>query len=117
MWRVNVQLIKGWLMGLDQRTYDSVIAALELLESNGPSLGRPLVDTVRGSRFHNMKELRPPSPGRSAVRILFAFDQNREAVLLVGGDKRSLWNDWYDKNIPKADLLWDQHIRDLADGN
>jgi hypothetical protein len=60
---------------------------LELLAERGPQFGRPLVDTVIRSRHKNMKELRPVSSGRSELRILFAFDPERRAILLVAGDK------------------------------
>jgi hypothetical protein len=65
--------------------------AILVLERNGPSEGRPLVDTVTASRLPNMKELRPPSAGRSEIRILFAFDPWRSAILLVAGDKSGRW--------------------------
>jgi hypothetical protein len=72
-------------------------------------LGRPLVDTVVGSRHNNMKELRPGSTGRTEVRVLFAFDLEREAILLVGGDKSGDWKGWYESNIPVADDRLDEH--------
>jgi len=56
-----------------------------VLRDHGPALGRPLVDSVKGSRHKNMKELRPGSTGRTEVRVLFAFDPKRRAILLVGG--------------------------------
>ena len=62
--------------------------AILVLEGSGPAEGRPLVDTVTASRLANMKELRPPSGGRSEVRILFVFDPWWSAVRLVAGDKR-----------------------------
>lgn len=58
-------------------------------------MGRPLVDTVVASRHPNMKELRPGSTGRTEIRVLFAFDVIRRAVLLVGGDKSTDWKGWY----------------------
>jgi hypothetical protein len=64
-----------------------LLAALQVLREHGPALGRPLVDTVVASRHPNMKELRPGSTGRTEIRVLFAFDLVRHAVLLVGGDK------------------------------
>ena len=76
-----------WLTSLDQSSYEQVVAALELLAERGPQLGRPLVDTVVGSRHKNMKELRRGSSGRSELRVLFAFDPERQAILLVAGDK------------------------------
>ena len=116
MWQIEVVYVKEWLMSLDRGTYQSVFGAFELLALHGPALGRPLVDTVYGSQNRNMKELRPPSPGRSEIRILFAFDPQRQAVLLVGGDKRNEWRNWYDKNIPRADRLWEEHLISIQDG-
>ncbi len=59
-----------------------------------------------------MKELRTTTGGRS-LRILFAFDPHREAILLVGGDKTNRWNRWYRKMIPVADGLLDRHLGEL----
>ena len=58
-----------------------------MLERGGPAEGRPLVDTITGSKIPNMKELRPGSAGHSEIRILFVFDPWRAAILLVAGDK------------------------------
>lgn len=94
MWHVDVGLVKGWLLALDERSYEQVLAALEVLQERGPALGRPLVDTLTASRHRNMKELRPGSSGRSELRILFAFDPKRQAILLVAGDKAGDWQRW-----------------------
>jgi hypothetical protein len=75
-----------------------------------PALGRPLVDRIKASRHHNMKELR--STGGN-VRILFAFDPERKAILLIGGDKTGQWKGWYSKSIPIADDLYDEHLENL----
>lgn len=56
-----------------------------------------------------MKELRPGSTGRTEVRVLFAFDRTRKAILLVGGDKSEDWKGWYARNIPIADDRFDRH--------
>ncbi|MBI4730384.1 MAG: type II toxin-antitoxin system RelE/ParE family toxin [Acidobacteria bacterium] len=71
--------------------------------------GRPLVDTIKGSRHRNMKELRPGSTGRTEIRVLFAFDVRRRAILLVGGDKSKDWSCWYETNIPIADARFAEH--------
>ena len=86
MWDVEVGLVEEWLLALSDDDYDLIVAALEVLHDEGPMLGRPLVDTIKGSRHKNMKELRPGSGGRSEIRILFAFDPKRRAILLVAGD-------------------------------
>lgn len=111
MWSVDIELIAPWLAELDQHSREQVVAAVELLEEHGPQLGRPLVDTVTASRHRNMKELRPGSAGRTELRVLFAFDPARQAILLVAGDKSGDWRGWYQRNIPRADDLFDAHVR------
>ena len=98
----------AWFADLPTREQKRVIAAEILLAQEGPSLGRPYVDTIKGSRHPNMKELR-----RGTIRILFAFDPERTAVLLVGGDKRGKWRKWYELAVEEADRLFDQHLAKL----
>ena len=64
-------------------------------------MGRPYADTIKGSTFTNMKELRVQHDG-NPYRILFVFDPQRQAVLLVGGNKGGDKR-WYEKNIPIAE--------------
>ncbi len=71
-------------------------------------LGGPLVDSVKGSRHANMKELRA-----GTICILFAFDPRRSAILPIGGDKRDRWQEFYEQMIPLADRLLDEHLPDL----
>ncbi|MEV7427063.1 type II toxin-antitoxin system RelE/ParE family toxin [Streptomyces sp. NPDC091212] len=87
--------------------------AIDLLSEVGPMLGRPLVDRVSRSRHHHMKELRPGSTGNSEIRILFAFDPRRQALIMVAGDKSGSWNAWCDRNIPVADDRFDRHLDEL----
>ena len=103
--------VREWMHGLGARDRARVAGALDLLERRGPALGRPAVDSVRGSRHHNMKELR--STG-GHLRALFAFDPRRRAVVLVGGDKTNDWTGWYTRNIGRADALYDQHLRSMG---
>jgi hypothetical protein len=102
--------VAEWRKTLDEDTFQQVTAALRELRDLGPALSRPLADTLKGSRHHNMKELRPGSAGRSEVRILFAFDPRRQAVLLEGGNKAGQWSEWYKRAIPLADDRFDEHI-------
>ena len=102
-----------WLLELDQTSYEQVVAAIELPGENGPQLGRPIVDSMVGSRDTNMKELRPGSSGRSELRILFVFDPKRKAILLIDGDKAGNWKKWYRDNIPIADNRSDDHLKEL----
>jgi hypothetical protein len=100
---------ESWTNGLGQADAEALVAAVRVLRAEGPSLGRPLVDTVKGSRYKNMKELRPGSTGRSGVRVLFAFDKERRAILLLGGDKSEDWDGWYKANVPMADDRFEEH--------
>ena len=61
----------------------------------------------------SMKGLRPGSSGRSELRVLFAFDPERSAIMLVAGDKAENWACWYEKNLPMADDLFGDHLRRL----
>jgi hypothetical protein len=101
-----VDEVIDWYFDLVRRepeTAELVETAIDLLATDGPALGRPLVDTIEGSSIRNMKELRPGSVGRSEIRILFVFDPARQAVLLVAGDKAGNWSRWYRDNIPLAE--------------
>ncbi|WP_460579463.1 type II toxin-antitoxin system RelE/ParE family toxin [Humibacter ginsengisoli] len=110
---MDIELVEEWLTLLDQSSYEQVIAALELLAERGPQLGRPLVDTVVGSRHKNMKELRPGSSGRTELRVLFAFDPESRAILLVAGDKTGNWSKWYRESIPIAGDRFTMHLEKL----
>lgn len=102
---------------LSEQEQDVVIARVELLESAGPGLGRPVVDNVHQSRHPNMKELR----AERGIRALFAFDPRRTAILLIGGNKSPddpgspNWNRWYDQYSPIADDLYDAHLEELRE--
>lgn len=102
--------VDRWYQTLDAHSAATVAGAIDLLEQQGPSLGRPTVDKISGSRIHNMKELRPAA---TSIRILFVFDPQRQAILLLGGDKAGDWKDWYDKNIPIAEQRYEDWLRGL----
>jgi hypothetical protein len=113
MWEVlYTDEFGAWFETLTEDQQDAVIARVDLLEAEGPALGRPTVDTIASSRHPNMKELRVSKGG--AIRILFAFDPRRQAVLLIGGDKRGRWQAWYEKAIPLADDLFGDYLREAG---
>jgi hypothetical protein len=109
--RVTNELL-AWISTLDQRTRAQIVDAIDRLAEAGPALGRPLVDSIAHSSVRNLKELRPGSAGRSEVRILFAFDPWRSAILLTGGDKSGDWQGWYRKAIPHAEVLYAQYLKE-----
>lgn len=102
-----------WWCELDLDQQLALSTRIDLLGSRGPNLGRPAVDRINGSRHHNMKELRASEGG--ALRVLFAFDPRRQAILLLGGDKTGRWVEWYEWAIPAADDLYDEYLGELRE--
>ena len=100
-----------WRDALSEAVQVSVTGKVILLQKIGPRLSRPHADGVRFSRHPSMKELRVQHSGRP-YRVLFAFDPRRCAILLLGGDKTGK-NRWYQDFVPKADVLYDQHLSSL----
>ena len=87
VWEVEVRdEFRAWYQGLNTGERMSIAACVRLLELDGPVLGRPYVDSLNGSKYPNMKELRVQHQGRP-YRILFTFDPRRNAYLILGGDK------------------------------
>lgn len=104
------QFAEWWNSELNEDEQESITAAVNELAGGGPALGRPFVDSIHTSRHSNMKELRPMT---TDIRILFAFDPRRTAILLIGGNKRGDWIGFYERMIPIADRLFDEHIETL----
>jgi hypothetical protein len=109
MWEVVLlEEVDAWFLELSQsdpRLAEQIVASIDLLAATGPSLGRPVVDTLKGSKVHNLKELRAGS-----TRIIFVFDPSRNAVLLVAGDKRNQWKEWYEVSIPIAESRYEEWL-------
>ncbi|MFD6399427.1 type II toxin-antitoxin system RelE/ParE family toxin [Nocardia sp. NPDC060249] len=107
--------VASWIEDLrrtDPVAADQAEAAVDILSEHGPTLGRPLVDTLTGSKLANLKELRPR---RTMIRILFVFDPWRSAILLVGGDKTGRWKTWYEQAIPQAETLYEIYLKERAE--
>jgi hypothetical protein len=103
-----------WWIELTADEQDDVNTKVILLQEYGPALGRPHVDTVRESKYPNMKELIIQHAGRP-YRVLFAFDPRRTALLLIGGDKTGNAR-WYAENVPIADRIFGEHLAMLKEG-
>ena len=100
---------------LPDAVQDELLAVTALLETYGPSLGRPHVDTLSGSKHANMKELRF-SAEDGIWRVAFAFDPHRQAILLVAGDKSGgSGKRFYEGLILKADKRFSNHLEQLKD--
>src|SRR5262245_49874407 len=112
MWDVEYTDEFGrWWATLQEEVQESIAHDVGLLEQIGPGLGRPRVDTVKGSKFSNMKELRTQHRGEP-YRTFFAFDPRRCAILLIGGNKGGDAR-FYQTFIPLADRLYEEHLEQL----
>ena len=101
----------AWWAGLAEGQQDDVTAVVELLLEHGPRLPFPYSSGVEGSRHSHIRELRIQSGGRP-IRVFYAFDSRRSAILLIGGDKTG--NDrFYKQYVPLADKLYDEHLEEL----
>lgn len=102
-----------WFADLPPDAQAEVIAKVELLKIVGPALRRPHADTLNGSKHKNMKELRADTADE-VLRIAFAFDPNRSAILLCAGDKAGVSGKrFYRQLIDRADKLYDAHLARL----
>jgi hypothetical protein len=97
-----------WWATLTEAEQVDVAATVILLQNKGPQLPFPHSSGINNSKHSHMRELRTQHQGRP-YRTLYAFDPRRSAILLLSGDKTGD-NDWYDKNIPVADRLYDEHL-------
>lgn len=113
MWEVEVTAgFRAWYLALDDPAADAVGVAIDVLSERGPALGRPLVDRIKGSSLHNLKELRVSAGGRR-LRVLFLFDPRGTAILLLGGDKTGSWSDWYAAAVPAAEESYEAYLAEL----
>ena len=102
---------------MEEDLQDEFLAHAKLLATFGPDLGRPTVDTLKGSRHSNMKELRFSWSGQ-VWRVAFAFDPQRQAILLVGGDKGGAdQRRFYKRSLAVADARYDDHVATLSQSN
>ena len=111
-WEVEyTEEFEVWWNELSGPEQGRVDARVGLLMERGPNLGFPFSSQVKSSRFPEMRELRTQMSG-DPLRILYAFDPRRTAILLVAGGKRGD-DRWYEVNVPLADRLFEQHLRSI----
>ncbi len=103
----------AWFKGPGDDAQAEIIAKVGLLERFGPRLGRPHADTLNGSKHRNMKELRADTADQ-VLRIAFAFDPRRAAIILIGGNKSGVNQKRFHRQlIARADALYDAHLKSL----
>ena len=112
MWEVEyANEFDIWWEDLAKDEQESVAAVIMLLEIKGPMLPFPYSSGICGSKHSHRRELRIQQSGQP-YRILYAFNPRRVALLLIGGNKTGD-NRWYDKSIPRADRIYDEHLANL----
>lgn len=112
MWDVEyTDEFEKWWQTLNEPQQEELLVSIELLRNLGPALPRPYADTIKGSKYKNLKELRTQCKGKP-LRTFFAFDPRRCAVLLIGGDKTGD-DRFYKKMISQAEKIYDSHLKDL----
>lgn len=113
MWElITTDRFDAWYDALNDKDRTNVLAAMLVLRDRGPRLSRPHADTVNGSSFPNMKELRIQSRGKP-IRVFYAFDPQRCAILLCGGNKSGIGNRFYREMISMADHEYTEHLKTL----
>ena len=103
--------VRDWWAGLAEGEQDDVTVVVELLAEYEPQLRFPYSSGVAGSRHGHIRELRVQSGGRP-VRVFYAFDPRRSAILLIVGDKTGD-DRFYEQFVPLADRLYDEHLKEL----
>jgi hypothetical protein len=111
-WEVEVtDEFREWWDALTEAEQVDVDSYVRQLEERGPMLPYPYSSDVKRSKHGHMRELRPQSGGKP-LRVFYAFDPRRTAILLIGGDKTG--NDrFYEQFVPVADRLYDEHLREI----
>lgn len=112
MWDVEyTDEFETWWETLTEEEQTDIAAGIGLLEERGPNLRYPHSSGINGSDYTHMRELRIQHKGKP-YRVLYAFDPRRIAILLIGGNK--VGDDrWYEKYVPVADRVYEQHIGTL----
>ncbi|GAC1351989.1 MAG: type II toxin-antitoxin system RelE/ParE family toxin [Polyangiales bacterium] len=103
-------LFEDWYGAPEEEDQDAVARVVGLLEARGVTLPFPHSSAIAGSRSA-LRELRVQSQGKP-LRVLYAFDPERQAVLLVGGDKTGD-DRWYERTIPIAEREWDSYLEEI----
>ncbi|MFP5457683.1 MAG: type II toxin-antitoxin system RelE/ParE family toxin [Bacteriovoracia bacterium] len=99
-----------WFDNSDRRLQEDILEHAQLLRELGPELRRPYADTLKGSTLANLKELRFTSKER-IIRVFYAFDSDRNGVLLIGGNKSSSGDkNFYKKMIALSEKIYRRYL-------
>ena len=104
---------EAWWLGLNEEEQIDIDAVVGLLEEKGPHLPYPYSSDLKGTRYGTLRELRIQHKGKP-YRIIYAFDPRRAAILIIGGRKMS-GKRWYEKHVPLAERIFEEHLKSLED--
>lgn len=108
---ITRKLFDRWFEEQTEEVQEEILAHFVILEEDGPHLGRPQVDQIKGSQYHNMKELRVQVAGHP-FRAFFAFDPQRKAIVLCAADKKGETDKiFYKRMIKIADAEFKSHLK------
>ena len=113
MWTIKqTKEFQDWFEKASKKLQDDTVEHVEILKQIGPQLGRPYADTLKGSSITNLKELRF-NCGDKVIRIFYVFDPDRNAVLIIGGDKAGSGDkSFYDKMIDKSEKIYASYLEE-----
>lgn len=113
VWNIKqTEEFQDWFEEADDQLQEDIVENVEILRQFGPNLGRPKADTIKGSTIRNLKELRFDSDNK-VVRLFFVFDPDRNAVLLVGGDKAGSGDKtFYTKMIAESEKVYVKYLEE-----
>jgi hypothetical protein len=101
-----------WFLEQTEDSQEAIRMKVELLREYGPYLSRPHADTLKGSRLSNLKELRSKTESH-VFRVAFLFDEERRAILLIGGDKKGKNEKRFYRNLIKqAEAIYHRYFDD-----
>ena len=100
-----------WWKTLSESEQEDIVGVVTLLEERGTQLSFTFSSIIESSEYSNMRELRIQSQS-NPIRVLYAFDPRRTAILLIGGNKRGDKR-WYKVHVPIADKLYEKHLEEL----
>lgn len=116
MWEIKrTDEFHQWIQTIDDDAKEAIFKYLSILKKIGPTLGRPFVDTIKGSSINNLKELRVQSKNR-VIRVFFVFDPERNILLILGGDKKGN-SRYYQEMIPQVEKLYKIYLSKMGESN
>ena len=101
-----------WWQPLREEQQDDIVSVVQLLEEKGTQLPFPYSSDVKGAKNSHLRELRIQSRGKP-IRVFYAFDPRRVAILLIGGDKTGDKR-FYEKYVPIADRLYEEYLQEIS---